>query len=112
MFDIAVFVLLAHQIEFSPMDGLDEGAFACEVAPSNADQACIDCMEDACEVYQKAVAGCTSQSCRLIARAEYQIDLSLCATCDPTLSSVAGAFLDVLPAFKQSWAIESLSQFE
>jgi hypothetical protein len=61
----------------------------CEAPPQDASQAQIDCYDDACAAYQKAIKACDgSEPCITAAQAAYAFDLMQCQSVETTADAL------------------------
>jgi len=105
MLEAAIAVVLSHALSANPAAMDSDSVYACKRISVSEDQECIDCMSAACGIYEIALAACGgSESCRQIAKAEYELDLLLCATCDPQAQGIL-MLTSVLPLVQQEWIV-------
>ncbi|MEM9082484.1 MAG: hypothetical protein AAGB34_02730 [Planctomycetota bacterium] len=86
------------------------GVYACDRIPLGSSQQYVNCMNNACTTYQQAIADCgTNLTCKELAKAEYELDVILCALERPESELLLGV-VKILPESGRGWIIDSLCQ--
>lgn len=89
------------------LDPVSDSAVLCKAYPPQASPECRECMDNACEDYNGAIAACGGNAdCELLAGLRYEIQLLACTGCQPVMS--VRYMMHAIPQLRQDWVIQRL----